>query len=194
MEPENSKGSQSKLRVCLANFDSRKGFSLDRPKWVLVVWYLVKCCFFLSPLPWPSFLKTSLLRLFGARVGVNVYWKPRINIHFPWKLSVGDHVWIGEEVEIYNFERVAIGSHCCISQRAFLCSGNHDYRDPALSYRHEPITIEDGVWIGACCFVGPGVTVGREAVATAASVVTKSLSAGMVCAGNPCVAVKPRWK
>ena len=53
--------------------------------------------------------------------------------------------------------------------------------------------MEDGAWVAAQVFVGPGVTIGAEAVASAGSIVTKSLPAGMVCAGNPCSALKPRW-
>ena len=89
--------------------------------------------------------KADLLRLFGAKIGRAVYLKPRVNIHFPWKLSIGDHTWIGEEVEIYNFEPVSVGSNCCLSQRTFFCAANHDYTDPAMSYRNAPIIVEDGV-------------------------------------------------
>ena len=175
-------------------FDAAKGLDRGRPKPVEAVWYLLKCAFFLSPLPFPSRLKCALLRAFGARVGRGVVLKPRINIHFPWKLSIGDHVWIGEEVFILNLEPVTIGAHCCISQRAFICTGNHDYRRPDMAYRSQPIVIEDGAWVGAQVFVSPGVTIGTDAVIAAGSVVTRSLPAEMVCSGNPCVPVKPRWK
>jgi acetyltransferase-like isoleucine patch superfamily enzyme len=39
-------------------------------------------------------------------------------------------------VFILNFEPVTIGAHACLSQRAFLCGGNHDYRDPTFRYRN----------------------------------------------------------
>jgi putative colanic acid biosynthesis acetyltransferase WcaF len=175
-------------------FDARAGLDRGRPKLVEAIWYLLKCLFFLSPLPWPPAFKRMLLRLFGAKIGRQVYFKPRVNIHFPWKLQIGDHTWIGEEVWLLNFEPIVIGSHCCISQRAFLCTGNHDYRQLNMPYRNRPINIEDGAWIGAQVFVSPGVTVGSEAVVTAGSVVTGNLAAGMVCSGNPCRPVQPRWK
>ena len=60
--------------------------------------------FFLSAFPFPSSLKTWLLKFFGAKVGQGVIIKPRVNIHMPWKLNIGDDVWIGEEVFILNFE------------------------------------------------------------------------------------------
>ena len=118
----------------------------------------------------------------------------RVNVHFPWKLEVGDHAWIGEEVLILNFEPVKIGAHACISQRAFLCTGNHDYRDPQFSYRNAPITIGGGAWIGAGVFVGPGVEVGDEAVAAAGSVVTRNVSANAIVAGNPAAERGERWR
>jgi putative colanic acid biosynthesis acetyltransferase WcaF len=54
--------------------------------------------------------------MFGARLGCGVVIKPRVNIHFPWRLVVGDFVWLGEEANIFNFELVKIGSIACISQ------------------------------------------------------------------------------
>jgi len=174
-------------------FNPNLGLDRGRPKLIEAIWYLVKCVLFLPPLPFPSALKRSVLRWFGARVGKGVVIKPRVNIHFPWKLAIGDHTWIGEEVFILNFEPVVIGAHCCLSQRAFLCTGNHDYRKPSMPYRNAPIAINDGAWIGAQTFVSPGVTVGEDAVVMVGSVVTKNQPAGAVCGGRPCLAVKRRW-
>jgi putative colanic acid biosynthesis acetyltransferase WcaF len=175
-------------------FDPRRNLERGRPRAVEGAWYLCKLLFFLSAFPWPSGLRVTLLRAFGARVGVGVVIKPRVNIHFPWKLSVGDHAWLGEEACILNFEPVTIGAHACVSQRAFLCAGNHDFRDVTMPYRNAPITVGDGAWVGAAVFVAPGVTIGDEAVVTAGSVVTRDLPAATICAGNPCVPLRPRWK
>jgi putative colanic acid biosynthesis acetyltransferase WcaF len=92
-----------------------------------------------------------------------------------------------------NFEPVTIGAHCCVSQRAFLCTGNHDYREPDMRYRNQPIQIEDGAWVGAQVFVGPGVAIGLDAVILAGSIVKANIPPGMVCSGNPCRPNKPRW-
>jgi putative colanic acid biosynthesis acetyltransferase WcaF len=181
-------------KVRLDLFDAHQGLDRGRSKGVEALWYLVKWALFLTPLPWPSSWKRVVLRGFGAQVGRGVVIKPRVNIHFPWKLSIGDFTWLGEEVFILNFEPVTIGVHCCVSQRVFLCGGNHDYRRPDFPFRNRPITIGDGAWIGAQVFVAPGVVIGNEAVITAGSVVTHSQPAQMVCTGNPCVPVKPRWE
>ena len=174
-------------------FDSSNGLDRGRPFLVEAVWHLVKCLLFLTPLPVPSGIKCSVLRWFGARIGKGVVIKPQVKIHFPWKLTVGDFAWIGEEVFILNFEPVAIGAHCCISQRTFLCAGSHDYCDPKMPYRNQPITIAEGAWVGAQVFVAPGVTIGTEAVVIAGSVVTKNQPECMVCGGNPCVPIRSRW-
>jgi putative colanic acid biosynthesis acetyltransferase WcaF len=181
-------------RVRLDLFDPAQGLDRGRSRIVEVIWYGIKCAFFLTPLPFPSAFKGFVLRCFGARIGRGVVIKPRVNIHLPWKLSVGDYAWIGEEVFILNFEPVSIGAHCCVSQRAFLCTGNHDYRQANFAYRNQPITVEAGAWIGAQAFVAPGVTIGSEAVIAAGSVVTQDQPAYMVCAGNPSIPVRKRWR
>lgn len=184
----------SASKVSLRDFNPRKG--LDRGAGTLKegIWYIAKLLFFLTPLPFPQKFKAFILRAFGAKVGNGVIIKPRVNIHFPWKFELGDFSWIGEEVFILNFEKIQIGQNVCISQRAFLCGGNHDYLDPTFSYRNGPITIEDGVWLGAGCFVGPNVTIGIDSVITAGSVVSSSLGGNGIFRGNPAIFVKDRWE
>lgn len=180
-------------RVVLSRFDEYNDFDRGCGRLKDVFWYIVKVVFFLSALPWPSSFKCWLLRLFGAKIGKDVYIKPRVNIHFPWRLVVGDDCWIGEESWFLNFEEIRIGSNCCISQRAFLCCGNHDFKKPHMPYRNAPIVINDGAWVGAGVFVAPGVVVGVDVVVTACSVVLKSLEDGCIGSGNPCRPVKKRW-
>jgi len=137
-------------------------------------------------------IKLRILRGFGAKLGSGVVIKPKAKITFPWKLSIGANSWIGEEAWLLNLDRIEIGSNVCISQRAFLCTGSHNWKKESFDLITKPIFIEDGVWICADVFIGPGVTVGENSVVTAGSVVNKDLPANMVCSGNPCVAVKKR--
>src|ERR1700677_3985154 len=103
------------------------------------LWILCKCLFFLNPFPWPSFLRVCLLRLFGARIGNNVVIRSGGNISFPWRFIAGNHVWIGEEVFILNLAPVTLGSHICISQRAFLCTGCHEWKSETFDLQTLPI-------------------------------------------------------
>lgn len=137
-------------------------------------------------------LKRRILRGFGARIENGVVVKPGAKITFPWKLSVGKNSWLGEEVWLLNLDRIIIGSNVCISQRAFLCTGSHDWKKESFDLITRSITIEDGAWICADVFIGPGVTVGANTVVTAGSVVTKNLPPDSICSGNPCVVLKNR--
>jgi putative colanic acid biosynthesis acetyltransferase WcaF len=193
ISPETAAVAEHPPRVRNDLFDSRAGLNRGRPIWIEALWYLCKCALFLTPLPVPSAFKRVILRGFGARIGKGVIIKPRVNIHFPWKLVIGDHTWVGEEVFLLNFEPITVGAHCCISQRAFLCTGNHDYRQPSMPFRNQPITIQNGAWVGAQAFVSPGVTIGVETVIAAGSVVTHSQPPRSVCSGNPCAVVRSRW-
>jgi putative colanic acid biosynthesis acetyltransferase WcaF len=180
-------------KVNLSNFNANIGLDRGVRKLIEMIWYLVKIIFFLSAIPFPSSFKVKVLRLFGAKIGKGLIIKPRVNIHFPWKLEIGDNVWIGEEVFLLNFEPLTIGDNVCISQRAFICGGNHDYKVPSMPYRNGPITLEDGCWIGASSFVGPWVTIGIDTVVSVGSVVTQSLKGNGIYRGNPVQLIKNRW-
>ena len=181
------------LKTRLDRFDPRDGLKRGRSKPIEAAWYLCKLIFFVSYIPWPYSIKAMVLRLYGARVGHGLVIKPRVNIHLPWKLELGDYVWIGEDSFLLNFEPIIVGSHSCISQRVFLCTGNHDFRDPHFGYRNAPIMIGSGVWIGAGSIVCPGVSIGDEAVAFAGSVVTSNIPENIMVAGNPARPRGERW-
>jgi putative colanic acid biosynthesis acetyltransferase WcaF len=180
-------------KVNLSSFDANIGLNRGVRKLTEMMWYLVKIIFFLSAIPYPSSFKVIILRIFGAKIGAGLVIKPRVNIHFPWKLMIGDNVWIGEEAFLLNFELLTIGNNVCVSQRAFLCGGNHDYKIPSMPYRNGSITLEDGSWIGASSFVGPNVCIGTDTVVSAGSVVTQSLEGNGIYRGNPAHLIKNRW-
>jgi putative colanic acid biosynthesis acetyltransferase WcaF len=136
--------------------------------------------------------RRRLLRSFGAEVAEGVVLKPKAKVTFPWKLKIGANSWVGEEAWLLNLAPIEIGANVCISQRAFLCTGSHDWKKPSFDLIAEPIVIGDGAWICANVFIGPGVRIGEECVVTAGSVVSRDLPPGMVCSGSPCVPVKKR--
>jgi putative colanic acid biosynthesis acetyltransferase WcaF len=183
---------ESSLVVRLDKFDKTVGLDRGRPFWYEAAWYLVKCVFFLSPVPWPTKLKRWLLVRFGARVGTGLVLRPRVNFHMPWKLVIGDHCWIGEGCEFLNLEPIVLSDHVVVSHRVYLAAGNHDWEDHTMPYRNAPITIERGAWVASCAFVGPGVTVGEHSIVGAGSVVTRSVPPWTVVQGNPATVVKAR--
>lgn len=160
-------------------------FERGVPRWKEVLWWGVRSWVFAGWFPVPSAVKVMALRWFGAKVGKGVVIRSRVNITMPWRLEVGDHVWLGDEVLILSLAPVRIGSHCCVSQRAFLCTGSHDYRRPTFDLQTAPIELRDGTWVAAGAFVGPGVVAGPYTVIAAGAVVTKPVPGGMLAYGNP---------
>jgi putative colanic acid biosynthesis acetyltransferase WcaF len=157
-----------------------------------LLWFLLGALLVRNPLiPFSGFRKW-VLELFGATIGIEARIRPGVQIKYPWKLKMGDHVWLGENAWIDNITDVVIGSHVCISQGAMLCTGNHDYSSPGFELRAKPITLEDGVWIGAKALVGPGLTAFSHSVLTAGSIATKNLEAYGIYQGNPATLVKTR--
>jgi putative colanic acid biosynthesis acetyltransferase WcaF len=124
-------------------------------------WYATSALLFRSTLParLPSALKARILRAFGATIGTGFVCRPRVTIKHPWLLDAGDHVWIGEGAWIDNTAPVRLGSHVCVSQGAYLGTGNHDWTDPAFAYGGEPITVGDHVWITAFAIVLAGTEI-----------------------------------
>lgn len=186
MNEANSSQRVDLSRYTTGNFDRGAGV-LKEALWLVVSLLLFRICPFSL-----SALKCFVLRLFGAKVGRGVTIKPQVKITFPWKLRVGDHVWLGEECWLLNLERIVIGSHVCVSQRAFLCAGSHDFKQPRFDLITRPITLEDGAWVGAGAWVGPGVKFGSHAVLTAGSVAAKDLEPFGIYRGNPATLVKQR--
>ncbi len=155
-------------------------------------WYIINALIFDSWLCPCSRIKITLLRLFGAKVGDGVVIKPRVNIKHPWRLIVGDYVWIGEGVWIDNLARVVVGSNVCISQGALLLTGSHDYKNLTFQLILGEIHLSDGVWIAAKVVVCPGVRCARNAVVTVGSVLRKDAEVAGVYAGNPAILVRQR--
>ncbi len=139
-----------------------------------------------------SGLRVWLLRRFGARIGAGVVVKVGVNVKYPWHLQIGNDTWLGEDCWIDCLTTVRIGSDCCVSQGAYLCTGNHDWTDPAFGLLLAPITMENGSWAGAKSMLMPGAVLGEGAVAGAGSVVSGAVPAYEVFAGNPAVFVRKR--
>ncbi|MBK8284628.1 MAG: colanic acid biosynthesis acetyltransferase WcaF [Ahniella sp.] len=138
----------------LDQFDGSR-FDRGRSRLVEILWAVLQESLFATGLP-GSRWRAGLLRMFGAEVGAGVVIKPRVRVKFPWRLHVGDHSWIGEAAWIDNLAEIRIGSHTCISQGVYLCTGNHDWSVAGFDLRVAPILIGSGCWVGAFCLVAPG--------------------------------------
>lgn len=156
------------------------------------LWWLVECSLF----RWsPQFMygfRRLLLRAFGAKVGVGVVVRPSVRVTYPWNLTLGDYVWIGDDVVLYSLAPIKVGRNSVVSQKSYICAGDHDYTDVSFPIRGVPVTIGEENWIATDVFVAPGVTIGDGNVIGARSSVFSNIGDGMVCLGSPCRPVKPR--
>lgn len=155
-------------------------------------WYYFNIVFLMNPMNPFSGLKKLVLRMFGAKIGKGVVIKQRVNVKYPWKLEVGNHVWVGERVWIDNLAEVKIEDNVCLSQGAMLLCGNHNYKKSSFDLIVRPIHLEEGVWIGAHSVVAPGVRCYSHAILAVNSVATQHLDEYTIYQGNPAVKVRER--
>ena len=142
-----------------------------RGLFVRTLWYFLSVVVFESGLFPVVAIKPILLRAFGASIGTGVVIKPRVRIKYPWRLSVGDYCWIGEEAWIDNLADVTVGPHSVISQGAYLCTGSHNHRVETFDLITAPIRIGAGAWICARAILLAGSTIDDGVVVSAGSVV-----------------------
>lgn len=128
-----------------------------------LAWLIVSGVLIDGPLPGSGW-RAALLRAFGAEIGAGVVIKPRVRVKFPWRLEIGADSWIGEGVWIDNLAPVRISHDVCISQGAYLCTGNHDWSSPSFDLLTSGITIAAQCWVGARAKVAPGTEMQEGAI------------------------------
>lgn len=141
-----------------------------------------------------SLWRVLLLRLFGARIGPGCRLKPGLRVKFPWRLQVGNACWLAEDAWLDNLAPIIIGDRVCISQAAYLCTGNHDFRSPGFELRLGSICVDNDSWIAARAVLAPGTHVGASAVVALGSVVSGKVSEGSIMLGNPAQLVGERFQ
>lgn len=177
--------------VDLSTFDN-SAYEPGRGKIVRTAWYFLSLVLFESGWFPVSRIKLLLLRWFGARIGKGVVVKPHVRIKNPWRLTVGDHCWIGQNVWIDNIEDVTIGDHVCVSQLVYFCTGSHDHQKTTFDLVARPIAVGNGAWVGARATLLGGVEVGANAIVAAGSVVNRSVQDCEFVGGVPAKVIGER--
>jgi acetyltransferase-like isoleucine patch superfamily enzyme len=150
--------------------------------------------------------KTHDAVVFGDHV--SVYGGCSFSIGVKGRCSVGDFTLLNGALVMAE-EFIRIGSHCLISWNVGIADSDfHPLapaqriidahaiapffkdRPPRPEIRTAPVIISDNVWIGMNAVILKGVTIGENSVVAAGAVVTKSVPANVVVAGNPAVITK----
>jgi len=175
----------------LDEFALPKSFRGRNALWVQAWWIIQASLFSCSP-QFAYKWRNLLLKCFGAKIGKGVIIRPTVKVTYPWKLTVGDNSWIGDDVTLYTLGEISIGNDAVVSQRSYLCTGSHDYKSKSFDIYALPILINDQAWVSTDVFIAPGVTVGAACVIGARSTVFQDMPAGMVCYGYPAKPMKRR--
>jgi putative colanic acid biosynthesis acetyltransferase WcaF len=183
--------------VNLVDVQKLNGFSIPknfRGRSVVIVqlWWFVQSTLFANS---PQFMygwRVWLLRLFGAKIGRSVIIRPSVKITYPWKLTIGDYSWVGDNVTLYTLGEIIIGENVVVSQNSYLCTGSHDFTSKYFDIYEKPIVINSQAWVASDVFVHPGVTIGTLAVIGARSTVMHDIPPNMIAYGNPAEPVRNR--
>jgi putative colanic acid biosynthesis acetyltransferase WcaF len=101
---------------------------------------------------------------------------------------------LANDVDCYCVAKVTIGRDAIVSQYSYLCAASHDYEAATFQLVSAPIVIRPSAWLGADCFIGPGVEIGEGAVIGARSTVVRNVPSQAVVVGNPARFVRFRGR
>ena len=113
------------------------------------------------------------------------------------RLVIGDHTVVNANCIITSMESIRIGSNVMLAPGVYVLDVDHrfDLRDSPISdqgYDVQPVSIGDGVWVGAGAVITKGVTIGEGAIVGANSVVTNDIPPFAIAAGVPATIIGER--
>lgn len=106
------------------------------------------------------------------------------------KLIIGDNVYINFGVDIGCTKHIKIGDNVLIGSFVNIIDNAFHYVDIDTPNIGKDVIISDNVWIANHCIILPGVTIGKNSVVAAGSVVTTNIPENVLVAGNPAVVKK----
>lgn len=126
-------------------------------------------------------------QLFGE-TGENVYVTPPLQVDYGRHIEIGNHFFANMDCIFLDVNKIIFKDHVMVGPRVSFFTAGHptdaDVRIQDLEFGL-PIVVEDNVWIGGNSTILPGVTIGKNAIVAAGAVVTKSVPANTIVAGNP---------
>lgn len=134
-------------------------------------------------------VRESILRDILGGMGENVNFEPDFRCEFGSNIFIGNNFFANFDCVILDCNRIVIGDNVLFGPRVGLYAGNHATHPEdrvAGGCYSKPITIGDNVWVGAGVHIMGGVTIGRNSIIGAGSVVTKDIPENVIAAGVPC--------
>lgn len=143
-----------------------------------------------------DWLRAMALKLFARKVN-SWHIGDGATFWFPWGISIGKKVAIGEFCFLDGYGGIEIGDFTIIAHNCSFLSEDHgfDQLDIPIYYQKKvavPIKVGENVWIGCGVKVLKGVTIGDGAVVGAGSVVTKDIPSNAIAVGIPATILRFR--
>lgn len=118
-----------------------------------------------------------------------------VRIYTNGPVSIGKNSFIGHETLIVGGDAaITIGNDCSIGPRCMLVTGTHDITPEENSIagagKSEPITIGNGVWLGANVTIIAGTTIADKSILAAGAVANKDTETRSISAGVPAKKIK----
>jgi maltose O-acetyltransferase len=130
----------------------------------------------------------AALRELLAGIGEDTFVRTPFYCDYGDGITIGDRSFVNFNCTMLDGAKITIGDECLLASGVQLITATHPI-DPAPRRsaweQALPVTIADGVWLGAGAIVLPGVSIGENTVVGAGSIVTRDLPAGVVAHGNP---------
>ncbi|MCK1994744.1 galactoside O-acetyltransferase [Peribacillus muralis] len=127
-------------------------------------------------------------KLFG-RIGKDFWIEPPLHLAYGSNIFVGENFYANFNLTIVDDTTVIIGDNVLFAPNVVISTTGHpvdpDLRNTGQMYAF-PVTIEDNVWIGSGVIINPGITIGKNSIIGAGSVVTKDIPPNVIAVGNPC--------
>lgn len=116
-----------------------------------------------------------------------VWIEPPIYFCYGKSIEIGDGCYINFNCNFVDDGKITIGDHVMFGPSVTIATVGHPINPNYREYMYtDPVRIEDNCWIGAGTIICPGVTIGKNSVIGAGSVVIKDIPANSVAVGNPC--------
>jgi maltose O-acetyltransferase len=132
--------------------------------------------------------RQAILEQLLGHIGQGASIEPPFYCSYGQNIRIGEHTYLNVLCTILDCNLVRIGQHVMIGPGVQIYTAAHHLQAEARSQGWEiarAISIEDNVWIGGGAILLPGVCIGRNAVVGAGAVVSRSVPANTVAAGNP---------
>jgi maltose O-acetyltransferase len=142
-------------------------------------------------------IRGSLLRLAGFDIsqGSAFSSNPRLigEGRIQDRLRIGRDCWFNIETVMELGAEIRIGNRVTIGPQVMILTTTHNigsFEQRCGPKQPLPVTIGDGVWIGARCTILPGTTIGPGSVIAAGALVNQDVPAHSIVAGVPARVIK----